>query len=83
MARWIYMKKSPELSDKIKATLATFHPQPPDLIFPVNPDFDSKPPRLPWTHAYELCEQALSWNSRRPDFEENRLAQKVDVEFVL
>jgi len=77
------MRKSPELSPEIEAALADFQPQSPDLVLPVNPDFVSEPPRLPWAHAYLLCEQALNWTVRDGDFEQQRLARKIDVEFVL
>ena len=83
MEQWNYMEKSAERLARIEAALASFRPQPPDLEFPINPDFVSKPPRLPWRAIYERSLERLHLKTSRPDFNGRRLAEKNDVEFVL
>jgi hypothetical protein len=77
------MEKSDERLARIEAALATFRPQPPDLEFPIAPEFISKPPRLPWRVIYERSLERLHLKTSQPDFHERRAAEKIDVEFVL
>ena len=79
------MKKSSEHSREIEIqkALAAFKPQPPDLEFPVDPDFISKPPRLPWQHVYHGSLERLDFRMNQPGFEEKRLARKSFEEFIL
>lgn len=77
------MEKSSAQWKEIETLWDKVPDSPPDLEFPVDPNFVSKPPRLPWDVAFRGCEEALPWHTARPGFEERRLADKVDVEFVL
>lgn len=77
------MGKSDERLTKIEAALASFRPKPPDLELPIDPDFVSKPPRLPWRVIYERSLERLHLKTSRPEFKERRLAERIDVEFVL
>jgi hypothetical protein len=77
------MKKSSAASAKIEELLASFEPREPDLEFPVAPDFDPKPPRLPWPVIFKRSEENLPYKIRQPDFEKRRLAAKCRAEFVL
>jgi len=53
------------------------------LELPINPDFVSKPPRLPWRVMYDRSLESLPRKLSRPNFRERRFAEKIDVEFVL
>lgn len=53
------------------------------LEFPVEPDFMSKPPRLPFETMQRRWEETMPWLSARPGERERRLAEKIDVEFIL
>jgi hypothetical protein len=75
------MRKYSERS--IEEALASFQPEPADLDFPIDPDFVSKPPRLPWQAIYQRSEESLPRKTMRPEFEEQRLASKIAAEFVL
>jgi len=77
------MKKLDERSASIERALAAFRPQKPDLELPINPDFVSKPPRLPWRVMYDRSLESLPRKLSRPNFRERRFAEKIDVEFVL
>ena len=77
------MKKFSERSRKIEMSLATFSPRSPDLVFPVEPGFISETPLLPWPVMFQRNEETLVYKTRRPNFEENRLAEKCPEEFLL
>jgi hypothetical protein len=55
----------------------------PDLEFPIDPGFISRPPRLDFQVMLRRLEETMPWRSTRPGEEERRLAAKIDVEFVL
>ena len=54
-----------------------------DLEFPIAPDFVSYPPQLDPQVMLRRIEENMPWRSSRPGEAERRLAEKVDVEFVL
>ena len=54
-----------------------------DLEFPIDPDFVSYPPQLDPQVMLRRIEENMPWRSSRPGEAERRLAEKVDVEFVL
>jgi hypothetical protein len=53
------------------------------LEFPIAPDFVSLPPRVELQAMLRRIEENLPWRSTRPGEPERRLAEKVNVEFVL
>ena len=53
------------------------------LELPVEPDFVSLPPDVPLEDAFALNEQAKDWFPQSLPTPAERLARKVDVEFVL
>lgn len=55
----------------------------PDLEFPVNPDFDPRPPRLDPQVMLKRIAETLPWRSTRPGETERRLAEKIEEEFFL
>jgi hypothetical protein len=55
----------------------------PDLEFPVSPDFVSLPPRLELGVMLARLEETMPWRSTRPGVEQQRLAEKIPVGFVL
>jgi hypothetical protein len=77
------MEKSSERAHSIEAALAAFRSEEPDLVFPVEPDFISKPPRIDPQVMFKRCEEMLQYQVSKPGFYERRLADKIDVEFVL
>jgi len=54
-----------------------------DLEFPIASDFISLPPRIEFQAMLARIAETMPWRSTRPGFEERRLAEKIDVEFVL
>ncbi len=54
-----------------------------DLEFPVAPEFVSQPPRIDPQAMLRRIEQTMPWRSTRPGEQARRLAEKIDVEFVL
>ncbi len=54
-----------------------------DLEFPINPDFDSRPPRLDPQVMLRRIAKTMPWRSTRPGAIEHRLAEKVEQEFFL
>jgi hypothetical protein len=58
-------------------------PAVPDLEFPFDRDFLSLPPRLDFQVMLRRLEETMPWRSSRPGEADRRLAEKVDVEFVL
>ena len=55
----------------------------PELEFPVEPDFVSRPPRLDPQVMLKRCAETMPARSSRPGENARRLAEKVLVEFVL
>ena len=53
-----------------------------DLIFPVS-DFVSQPPNIDPQAMLRRIEETMPWRSQQPGAKEQRLAEKIDVEFVL
>jgi hypothetical protein len=53
------------------------------LEFPIAPDFVSVPPRIELQAMLRRIEENMPWRSTRPGEQERRLADKVNVEFVL
>ena len=53
------------------------------LEFPIAPDFISRPLRVEPKAMLARIAETLPWRSSRPGEAERRLAEKVDVEFVL
>lgn len=76
------MKTSSE-QDKNKTQLYPFQAQKPDLELPVDPDFVSKPVHIDPQLMYQRCVEMLPYRTSKPDFEANRLRDKINVEFVL
>jgi hypothetical protein len=60
-----------------------FCAQPPDLDLPDAPEFESKPPRLPWLVIFKRSEERLPFKTRQAGFEQRRLETKSSEEFVL
>ena len=54
-----------------------------DLEFPVAPYFLSLPPRVEPQAMLARLRETLPWRRARPGTAEERLAYKVDVEFIL
>ncbi|MBI3416918.1 MAG: hypothetical protein HY043_16630 [Verrucomicrobia bacterium] len=54
-----------------------------ELELPVDRDFISYPPSLDPQVMLRRIEENMPWRSSRPGEAERRLAEKVDVEFVL
>jgi hypothetical protein len=59
------------------------HPAEVHLVFPVDPDFRSLPPKVSMDRYLEFNRQIREWFPGSIPTEEERLARKVDVEFVL
>ena len=76
------MKKSQERADVIEAASAAFTPKPPELDFPIDPDFNPQPPHLDPVEMYWRCEQLVRQGARKHD-SERRLAESIEAEFVL
>lgn len=53
------------------------------LEFPIDPEFLSEPPSLDPQVMLRRSAESLKWRNSRPGEAERRLAEKVDVEFVL
>lgn len=81
MVAWTYMKKSSEPVPADKSGLESWALH--DLEFPVNPDFDSRPPRIDPQLMLKRCAETMPWRNSRPGERERRLAEKIPVEFVL
>jgi hypothetical protein len=75
------MKKYPEQSPANEPKLN--EPGDGDLEFPIAPDFLSLPPRVELQAMLRRIEENMPWRSTRPGEQARRLADKVDVEFVL
>jgi len=54
-----------------------------DLDLPDAPDFVSRPPRVDPQVMLRRIEETMPWRSTRPGEEARRLAEKIDVEFIL
>jgi hypothetical protein len=54
-----------------------------DLELPVDRDFWSRPPRIEPRIMLQRIAETLPWRSTRPGEADRRLAEKVDVEFIL
>jgi hypothetical protein len=54
-----------------------------DLELPIAPDFVSLPPRIEFQAMLRRIEENMPWRSNRPGEQERRLAEKINVEFVL
>ena len=74
MALCLFHDIQPQLNDSSAA---------PDLEFPIDRDFLSLPPRLDLQLMLRRLEETMPWRSSRPGEADRRLAEKVDVEFVL
>jgi hypothetical protein len=66
-------ENNPELRDALDS----------NLEFPIDRDFLSLPPRLDPQVMLGRIAENLPWRSTRPGEQRRRLAEKVDVEFVL
>jgi hypothetical protein len=55
----------------------------PDLEFPIDPNFDSVPPRIDPQLMLERFLETMPWRSARPEEQKWRRESKVDVEFIL
>lgn len=77
------MKKSSGLAPEAAEAVGAFRPQPPEMEFPVAPEFLSRPPRVDLIKMFQRCEGMLRWKTCQPDFEQRRLAQKCAAEFIL
>ena len=75
------MKKYPEPEPEGKLELREAPAA--DLEFPIAPDFLSLPPQLDPQIMLRRIEETMSWRSTRPREQERRLAEKIQVEFVL
>jgi hypothetical protein len=53
------------------------------LEFPIDPGFVSSPLRVELAAMLRRIEENLAWRNARPGEAERRLAEKVNVEFVL
>ena len=58
-------------------------PELPDLEFPIEPDFISRPPHLDPQVMLRRIAENMPWRNSRPGTTERRLAEKIPVEFVL
>jgi hypothetical protein len=74
MALCLFHDIQPQLNDS---------PTVPDLEFPIDRDFLSLPPRLDLQVMLRRLEETMPWRSSRPGEADRRLAERVDVEFVL
>ena len=75
-------KKSRERAREIEVAVGSFREQPPELEFPIAPDFVSKPPHVDPTAMLLRCEEMLRF--RDLDREAKcRLAESIDLEFVM
>ncbi len=77
------MRKSSAPVPTTEPGAATAPSELPDLEFPVDPDFVSRPPRLDPQVALRLCAETMPWLNARPGQRERRLAEKILEEFVL
>lgn len=82
MERQTFTPKSRARAREIEAAIAAFRPQPPELEFPIDPDFDSKPPHLDPQDAFQLCEEMIQYRDLNLDAERRR-EEHIDVEFVM
>jgi hypothetical protein len=76
------MPKSHARAQEIEAAIAAFRPQVPELEFPIDPAFDSKPPRLNPADAFRLCEEMIQYRDLERDAVRRR-DEHIDVEFAL
>jgi len=78
-------EKVRQLSEPAQTTESQAEPrrQPADLELPVSPDFTSRPPRIDPQAMLKRCAETMAWRNSRPGERERRLADKIDVEFVL
>ncbi len=53
-----------------------------DLEFPIS-DFVSRPPQIDPQVMLRRIEENMPWRNSRPGAKEQRLAEKISVEFVL
>ena len=85
MATWIIIKDSCEpVPTPEGETPGSCAQSPlPDLEFPVAPEFVSRPPKLPYEAILRRCAETMAWRNARPGESQRRLAEKIDVEFVL
>jgi hypothetical protein len=75
------MKKYPEHSsnsDELRDA-----PSDLTLDLPVSPDFVSHPPKIELQVMLRRIEENLAWRNRRPGEAARRLAEKIQVEFIL
>ena len=54
-----------------------------DIALPFDPHFVSKSPNVELAIMFKRCEELLSLQTSKFGFEEKRLRDKVDIEFVL
>lgn len=55
----------------------------PDLEFPVAPDFNPPPARVDFQAMLKRIETTMPYRNAQPGASARRLAEKIDVEFVL
>ena len=61
-----FIKKSPVPAGKSEGSVAAFTPLPPELEFPIAPDFLSRPPHLDPVAMYWRCEELMRQGARPP-----------------
>jgi hypothetical protein len=76
------IKKSQLRAAEIEAAVAAFTLRPPELDLPVDPDFNPEPLHLDPVKMYWRCEELVRQGARRHNHE-RRLAESIDVEFVI
>ncbi len=61
-----FIKKSPMPAEKTEGASFVFTPLPPELDFPIAPDFHSVPPHLDPVAMYWRCEELMRQGARPP-----------------
>jgi hypothetical protein len=77
-----YMSRFPDSPPSPEMALREIS-QVPGLELPIDPEFISLPPRMPWPVMLRRLEETMPWRSTQPGEEARRAARKIDVEFVL
>lgn len=81
MEHQTFMKKSHEIAPKIEQAIAAFCAKPPELEFPIDPDFRSEPPHLDPVEMYWRCEELMRQGAR--PFRQERIQTDAIPEFIL
>ena len=77
------MKKSSVRAPRAESEISGQSGNLPDLEFPIDPDFLSRPPHLDPQVMLRRCTKTMAWRNSRPGTKERRLAEKISAEFVL